>query len=81
MFSKDKHELRKFYKISWLKQRKPIHDSLEKQVVCIILEHPEYHSFFDNFDPESDDPEFFAQMGEVNFLHLGLHLGVRIKLL
>ena len=79
MFSKDKHELRKFYKISWLKHKEnQSMTDLEKQVVCIILEHPEYHSFFDNFDPESDDPEFFAQMGEVNpFLHLGLHLGVR----
>ena len=79
MFSNDRSELRKFYKTSWLKHKntEPMTD-LEKQVACIILEHPEYHAFFDKFDPESDDQEFFAQTGDINpFLHLGLHLGIR----
>ena len=79
MFSNDRSELRKFYKTSWIKHIKSeTMTDLEKQVACIILEHPEYHDFFDKFDPKSDDPEFFAQIGDINpFLHLGLHLGIR----
>ena len=51
MFSTDQTALREFYKKSWdkLKNKESL-SALENQVAAIILEHPEYHNFFDELD-------------------------------
>ena len=76
MFSTDQTQLRSFYKNSWdkFKNKEPLSD-LEKQVASIILEHPEYHHFFDNLDIRSDINT--NKNPNSPFLHLGLHLGIR----
>ena len=63
---------------SWSKynQKKPL-SALEQQIVAVILDHPEYHVFF-NQKPEHLDHQYFPELGETNpFLHLGLHLAIR----
>lgn len=47
--------------------------SLEKQLVAVIFDHPEYHRLFDQ-----SILDLTLQPGQENpFLHLGLHLAVR----
>jgi hypothetical protein len=76
MFSTDQTALRAFYKKSWdkLKNKENLSD-LEKQVAAIILEHPEYHKFFDELDLNSDLKSHLGP--DTPFMHLGLHLGIR----
>lgn len=49
-------------------------DPMEKKMLSIILNHPEYHTLLSN--PEKNlDMDYFAESGETNpFLHMGLHL-------
>lgn len=71
-------ETRQFFSQSFEKYQKnlPMTD-LEKQIVAVILEHPEYHALFTQ--PSSNlTQSYFPELGETNpFLHLGLHLGIR----
>lgn len=50
---------------------------LEKQIVSVILDHPEYQTMLEN-PKRASDQIYFPDMGETNpFLHMGLHLAVR----
>jgi len=50
---------------------------LEKQVVDVILDHPEYHALLEAAIL-SHDQSYFPELGETNpFLHMGLHLAIR----
>lgn len=71
-------DTRKPFFEAWRKycQKLPL-TPLEHQIATIILEHPEYHSFFgqENLNLEKN---YSGESGETNpFLHLGLHLAVQ----
>ncbi len=73
----NRNEIRDFYIKSWQKKLKnePL-ESLEKQIVSIIVEHPEYQTLLENEDVI--DKDFIPENGQTNpFLHMGLHLAIR----
>ena len=79
MFSpRNRLEIRKMYHSCWEKYKdKKNLQPLEKQIIRVILEHPEYQGILENSD-ESLEKEFTPEMGETNpFLHMGLHLAIR----
>ncbi|GGI85011.1 hypothetical protein GCM10007966_12010 [Legionella impletisoli] len=63
---------------SWKKYRNQESlSSVEKQVVAVILDHPEYHTLLEQSSLESEHV-FYPELGQTNpFLHMGLHLAVR----
>lgn len=74
----DRAELRKFYFQVWEKhkQGQPL-EPLERQIVQVMLEHPEYHALLNQPDIYLEK-EFSAELGESNpFLHMSLHLAIR----
>lgn len=78
MFYADEvQDTRKLFFSSWAKYRKSLPlEILEKQIVDVILAHPEYHPLFES--SSSDDTSYFPELGQTNpFLHLGLHLALR----
>lgn len=53
---------------------------LEKQIVRVILDHPEYQALFEKPQPDNE-PVYFPELGQPNpFLHMGLHLAIRDQL-
>lgn len=79
MFANDRSQLRAFYHDVWQKHLAgEILETLESQVLDIIVDHPEYQALLG--DRTSIGHEFQAD-GEVNpFLHMGLHAAVRDQL-
>ena len=55
-------------------------DGVEKLIVQVILQHPEYHALLDQ--PESaSERDYFPESGETNpFLHLGMHIAIEEQL-
>lgn len=79
MFYGDKvQDTRQLFFSSWEKfQHKKNLLQLEKQIVAVILDHPEYQVIFETPERTSDQA-YFPEMGETNpFLHMGLHLAIR----
>jgi len=78
LFNTDRAELRERYFHAFSKfQNGENLAPLEKKIVTLIQEHPEYHAFFANPN-QSRDAVFSAEQDEVNpFLHLGLHLSLQ----
>jgi len=76
MFIDSAPESREVFFRSWHKyQHNEMLEPLEKQLVNLILEHPEYHAIFSN--PEKYREYIFDENNEINpFLHLGLHLSI-----
>ena len=68
-----------FFK-AWSKKRSGHSlEALEQQIVTLIEQHPEYHSFFG--DEKNIDHDFSNEKGIVNpFLHLGMHLAISDQL-
>lgn len=77
MFSQNRTQIRQFFFDSWQKYlAKQLLTPLEKQLIAIIQQHPEYHFIFDNRE-KYQDQEFFAELGDTNpFLHIGLHMSL-----
>lgn len=78
LFGSNRDELRQFYCDSWdkYKQNKAL-EPLEKQLVNVIQEHPEYHALLENRD-KAKSREYLPEMNETNpFLHMSMHLGIR----
>ena len=71
-------ETRQLFYSSWQKYtQKQELQPLEKQIVAVILDHPEYQSLLETTTAEQEIP-YFPEMGETNpFLHMGLHLAIR----
>lgn len=71
-------DTRQLFFSSWEKyNRKQPLSPLEKQIVAVIIDHPEYHKLLEKQDAQRDQA-YFPEMGETNpFLHLGLHLAIR----
>lgn len=62
---------------AWRKhlQKAPL-EPMEKQIVTLLEEHPEYHALVEN--PDAIDTDFTPEHGTLNpFLHLSLHLALR----
>jgi len=62
---------------AWQKRtsKEPL-EPMEKQIVTLLEEHPEYHKLVENKD--AIDQDYTPEDGELNpFLHLSLHLALR----
>lgn len=61
---------------AWRKKRKgEALEALEQQIVMLIEQHPEYHTFFS--DEKNIEHDFAGEKRVVNpFLHLGMHLAI-----
>ena len=79
-FGQDRKQIRRFFAETWEKYRAQLPlEPLEKIIVDIILQHPEYHSLLQDKDTQENDypPEF----GESNpFLHMGMHIAIQEQL-
>ncbi len=74
MFSSNRSELRKFFFDAWNKHLNSLPtEPLEKQIIEIFLDHPEYHTLL--MQPDHFQEQEFAN--ENPFLHLSLHLALR----
>lgn len=80
MFSNNRNELRQVYYTAWKKYKnKQLLDNLEKEIVDIILLHPEYHTLLD--DKSDLDKDFIPGIETHNpFLHMSLHHAVAEQL-
>ncbi len=79
MFQQDQvQDTRQVFYSSWEKYRHNLLLSpLEKQIVDVILAHPEYHRKLECSSADKGQA-YFPEMGETNpFLHMGLHLALR----
>jgi len=77
LFTQDRTRMREMFFSAWNKhlQEKPL-EPMEKQIVSLLLDHPEYHNLGEN--PDAIDKDFTPEHGELNpFLHLSLHLALR----
>lgn len=78
LFTQDRTRTRELYRSAWRKHlaQEPL-EPLEKQVVSLLEEHPEYHPMLRGDDGVLDR-DFTPDDGAENpFLHLGLHLALR----
>lgn len=71
-------DTRQLFFSSWNKyQNKKQLSPLEKQIVQVILAHPEYHQMLE-YPERFHEHTYYPEFGETNpFLHMGLHLAVR----
>jgi len=70
-------ELRGMYRAAWrkFKQQQTL-TPLDKQMVAIISEHPEYHVIVESL--ASDLANYSPRSGQLNpWLHMGLHMAIR----
>lgn len=72
------NDTRKIFFLSWEKyqQKSPL-TTLEKQLVDVIIEHPEYHKLFDANKQCAEPEQILVSDNDNPFLHLGLHLAIR----
>lgn len=78
MYSNDRTQMRHYYFETWkkFKAEAPLTD-LERQIVGVIVDHPEYQPLFDQPDKYLDK-DYLPEFGETNpYMHLGLHLSLR----
>jgi hypothetical protein len=70
-------ELRELYRAAWRKFRQQqTLTPLDKQIVAVISEHPEYHVIIES--AASDLANYSPRSGQLNpWLHMGLHLAIR----
>lgn len=76
MYGSDRRNLRQVFTEAWRRHRSgaPL-DNLQRVIVGLIEQHPEYHGLLD--DPDSLDRDWSIDAGETNpFLHLSMHLGL-----
>jgi hypothetical protein len=70
-------QLRETYRAAWrrFKQQHTL-SPLDKQVVAVISEHPEYHVIVES--AAADLANYSPRSGQINpWLHMGLHLAIR----
>lgn len=78
MFIQDRNSARRFFTDVWLKYRNSVQlEPMERLVLEVILEHPEYHRVVS--DPEAAlGLDTGPETGETNpFLHMGMHIAIR----
>lgn len=77
-YSDNVQDTRQLFFSSWSKyrQNQPLMP-LEKQIVDVIIAHPEYHSLLEAKTLPRDQV-YFPELGQTNpFLHMGFHLALR----
>ena len=77
-YSDNVQDTRQLFFLSWRKHRQnqPL-QPLERQIVDVIITHPEYHALLEA-EGSSQERAYFPELGQTNpFLHMGLHLAVR----
>ena len=70
-------QLREMYRAAWrkFKAQQPL-SALEKQLVAVLSEHPEYHVIVES--AAADLANYSPRQGQLNpWLHMGLHLAIR----
>ena len=80
LYGSGRDDLRRAYVDAWSKSRagQPL-EPLERLLVEIVGEHPEYHSVLES--PDALTCEFPPEAGRTNpFLHMGLHVAIREQL-
>src|SRR5574340_745819 len=74
MYSNNRDAYRQTFIIAWQKHLKKLPlETIEAQLIEIILKHPEYHSLLD--EKTSGEQEF--ALDENPFFHMSLHLALR----
>ena len=81
MFGNDRQGYRQFFIDCRQKQRSGAAlEPLERLIVQILNQHPEYQSLLDRGD-QALEQDFLPEMGQTNpFLHLGLHISLAEQL-
>ncbi len=75
----DRDSGRAFFLEVWGKHNKnfPL-EALEKMVLNVALQHPEYHAILERDEKEIFEMEFTPEMGMTNpFLHMGMHIVIQ----
>ncbi|KPK47450.1 MAG: hypothetical protein AMS22_16570, partial [Thiotrichales bacterium SG8_50] len=55
-------------------------EGVQKLVVQVALQHPEYHAMLDNAQDYADQ-DYTPEMGQTNpFLHMGMHIAIEEQL-
>ncbi|MBU0498634.1 MAG: DUF1841 family protein [Gammaproteobacteria bacterium] len=81
MFGADRQSIRRYFIDCWRKRLdgQPL-EPLERLVVEVLLEHPEYHPLLGSPE-EAIERDFPPEQGHPNpFLHLGMHISLREQL-
>ncbi len=81
LYGNDRKRMRQVFFEAWRKHRQnEILEPLERRIVAVIRQHPEYHALLER--PEAHLEEDFApEQGVTNpFLHMGMHLGIAEQL-
>ena len=70
-------QLRETYRAAWRRfKQQHTQSPLDKQVVAVIAEHPEYHVIVES--SAADLANYSPRSGQLNpWLHMGLHLAIR----
>ena len=78
LFTQDRTRTRQLFRSAWQKfLNESTLEPLEKQIVDLLIDHPEYHQLLTASD-DLLDHDFTAEDGSENpFLHLSLHLALR----
>lgn len=78
LFTQDRTRTRQLFRSAWQKfVNEDALEPLEKQIVDLLKDHPEYHLLLTKSD-DLLDHDFTAEDGSENpFLHLSLHLALR----
>lgn len=78
MYGNSRNEIREIYFSCWANRDTPEKlEPVQKQILAIMIEHPEYHAMF-NAPEQYTDADYTPENGQTNpFLHLGLHLAIR----
>ena len=78
LFGQDRDQLRGYYCKAWRARLDGLAlDPLQKQIVSVVEQHPEYHGLLENPD-QALGRDYLPELGETNpFLHMGMHLGLR----
>ncbi len=78
LFTQDRTKIRQAYASAWEKhQRDEKLEPLEKQLVDLVIDHPEYQPLLVDAQQFADKDFTADDAGENPFLHLGLHLALR----
>lgn len=78
LFTQERTRTRQLFRSAWKKkQLNQALEPLEKQIVSLLDDHPEYHLLLTG-DDDVLDKDYKAEDGRENpFLHLSLHLALR----
>ena len=78
LFTQERTRTRQMFRSAWKKKQLDQDlEPLEKQIVSLLGDHPEYHTLLSG-DDDVLDKDYKAEDGRENpFLHLSLHLALR----